>query len=337
MASKYNHLALVRRDEVVELFKNGIIYPVSSIQFTGSITSLPQKTKEVEKVFSKVPSIEYSINYFLLYAETEKKTPLLTQGLNILNLVAIIPLDEESAQMGLSLTPPVRLAAPIFAPNFMDYQERMAIDNAKKGIINIGQIFGFGDLMKSVKKFNEKKNLPALVSLVLDETGKRQPQTIWEYLISYTRNQTYPNDTRGAFLDTMSVVNNFNKGQRDLKDQKQTTTGRAIVEYEHPTYKELMECMSNSVNFVKVANKAYPDFWKIAPLYFILLDILSNVSGDGTIVKGKPIQEFVASVVRNYDEAYLKPALLMLGITLGQASTYKMLYAVKKEAFSFLK
>lgn len=336
MATKYNHLALVRRDEVVELFKNGIIYPASSIQFTCSLKALSGKTKEVKKVFSRTPTIEYSINYFLLYVEAEKKTSLLSQGLRILDLVAIIPLDEESAQMGLSFTPPVRLAPPMFAPNYMDYQERMAIDNAKKGIINIGQIFGFDDLMKSVKKFTEKKSLPALVSLVLDETGKRQPQTIWEYLISYTRNQTYPNDTRGAFLDTMSVVNNFNKRHIDFKDQKQTTTGRAIVEHEHPTYKELIECMSNSVNFIKVANKAYPDFWKIAPLYFILLDILSNVSEDGTIVKGKPIQEFVASVVRNYDETYLKPALLMLGITLGQTSTYKMLYAIKNDELPFL-
>lgn len=336
MATKYNHLALVRRDEVVELFKNGVIHPASSIQFTGSVQALPQETKKVEEVFSKVPSIEYSINYFLLYAETDKKTPLFKQGLTILDLVAIIPLDEESAQMGFSLTPPVILAAPIFAPNFMNYQKRMAIDNAKKGISNIGQIFGFDDLMKSIKKFTEKKSLPAIVSLVLDETGKHQPETIWDYLISYTRNQTYPNDARGAFLDTMSVVNNYTKKRVDFKDQKQTTTGKAIVDHELPRYKELIECMGNSANFVKVANKAYPDFWKIAPLYFILLDILSNVSEDGTIVNGQPIQEFVASVVRNYDKDYLKPALLMLGVTLGQISTYKMLYAIRKDELPFL-
>ncbi len=336
MESKYKHLALVRRDEVIELFKNGFIYPASSIQFTGSVTSLPKKKKEVEKVFSKVTSIEYSINFFLLYAETEKKTPLLTQGLNILDLVEIIPLDKESAQMSLSLTPPVRLATPMFATNYMDYQERMTIDNAKKGVLNIGQIFGFDDLMKSVKKFTEKKSLPKLVSLVLDETGERQPETIWEYLISYTRNQTYPNGTRGAFLDTLSVVNNYNKGHVDFKDQKQTTTGKAIVEYEHPTYKDLIECISTSANFLRIANKAYPDFWKIAPLYFILLDILSNVPEDGSTVMGKPIQDFVSSVVKNYDENYLKPALLMLGITLGQYSTYKMLYAIKKQELPFI-
>lgn len=337
MAPKYNHLALVRRDDVVDLFKNGFIYPAASIQFTGTLESLPKKTKEVDKVFAKASAIEYSINYFLLYTETEKKAALLSQGLFIQDLVAIIPLDKESAQMGLSLSPSVQLASPMFSANFLDYQERMALDNAKKGIKNIGQIFGFENLIKSVKKFTEKKSLPALVALILDESGKRQPQTIWEYLVSYTRNQTYPNDSRGAFLDTMSVVNNYNKGRVDFKDQKQTTTGRVILEQTNRTYNVLVECLGASANFVAIANKAYPDFWKIAPLYFILLNILTSVSEDGSIVMGKPIQEFVSSVVKNYDEVYLKPALLMLGITLGQACTYKMLYAIKKSELPFLK
>ena len=336
MATQYNHIALVRRDEVVELFKNGVLYPVSSVQFRGDIESLPTKTKELAKVFDKIPSIEYSINYFLLYAETEKNPALLSQGLNIRDLRAIFPLDEESARFGLSLMPPIRLETPIFAKSYADYQERTAVKNAKKGIANIGEIFGFDDLMKSIKKFSEKQSLPAIVSLILDESGKHQPQTIWEYLLSYTRNQTYPNDIRGAFLDTMSVVNNYKKGRVDFKDQKQTTTGRAIVEHVHPTYKALKECITASANFIKVANKAYPDFWKIAPLYFILLNILSKASEDGTIVNGKPIKEFVSSVVNNYDEVSLKPALLMLGITLGQSSTYKMVYAIKKGELPFL-
>lgn len=336
MESKYNHLALVRRDEIIELFKNGIIYPASSIRFTGSVEALPMKTKDVARVFDKTPVIEYSIHYFLLYAKTDKSTVLNSQGLGIQDLIAIFPLDEESANMGLSLMPSVKLEAPIFSANFMDYQERSALENAKRGVSNIGQIFGFDDLLKSIKKFNEKKNLPDLVALVLDETGIRQPHTIWEYLISYTRNQTYPNDIRGAFLDTMSVVHNYNKGRVDFKDQKQTSTGRIITEHEHPSYKTLVGCMGASANFIKIADKAYKDFWKIAPLYFILLRILSSVSEDGRFVKDKPIQEFVSSVVNNYDATYLKPALLMLGITLGQTSTYKMLYAIKKQELPFL-
>ena len=339
MAQKQNHLALIRRDEMIELFKNGLVYPAYSIKFNCDIQILPKKTTEMRKLFEKVPVIEYSINYFILHAATEKKTSLLSQGLHIEDIVTIYPLDEDAAKMGLELNPPVKLGYPIFAQNLMDYQEDSAVRNALMGILNMGVIFGYNDLLKSIKKFNDKghKTLGKLVSLIIDETGNRIPETIWEFLISYTRNQTYPNDIRGAFLDTMSVLNNFNKGRIDFKDQKLTTTGRMILEYPNPTYKTLLDCVATSGKYIESANKAFKDFWAIGPLYFILLNIFSNVSEDGAMVKNKPLKEFVSSIVNNYDESYLKPALLMLGITLGQSSTYKMLYNVCRDKLPFLK
>lgn len=238
--------------------------------------------------------------------------------------------------MGLSLVPEVKLERPLFAAIYGDYLEMAAVENALKGIENISCIFGTSDLWKSVKKL-PKKNLPELVSLIMDETGNRQPETIWEYLLTYTRNQIYPNDIRGAFLDTMSVVQNFTKGHIDLKDQKVTTTGKALLECEQPTYAILVDYLGASGNFVKAADKGYKDFWRIAPLYFILLDKLSNASEDGTLIDGKPTQAFAESVTRNFDSKFLNPALLMLGITLGQSSTYKLLYAVMKQNLPFLK
>ncbi len=334
MAAKYNHLVLVRRDEVVELFKNGIIYPSSSIQFNGDLSSLTTKTNVVLEVFKKTPSIEYSINYFLLYCVTNNK--VLSKGLNITDLVSIIPLDEDSYRMGLSLVPEVKLEQPIFSAIYGDYLEYAAVQNAAKGIENISCIFETTDLWKSIKKF-PKKNLPEVVALIMDENGNQQPSSIWEYLLTYTRNQIYPNDTRGAFLDTMSVVQNFTKGRVDMKDQKTTTSGKVILECESPTYNKLVDCLSTSTNFVKAADKGYKDFWRIAPLYFILLDMLSNASEDGTLIGGKPTQAFTESVTNNFDSKFLNPALLMLGITLGQSSTYKLLYAVLKPELPFLR
>lgn len=333
--SKYNHLALVRRDEVVELFKNGVIYPSSSVQFSGSVEAFSKNTKEVKKIFAKTPAIDYSINFFFLYAESDNKSSLSTKGLYISDLVEIIPLDEESARMGLPLTPPIRLSRPIFENNYLNYQEKAAIENARKGVQNISAIFGMKDLWKSVKKITEKKHLPIFVSLIIDESGRCKPNTIWEYLLCYNRNQTYPNGVHGAFLDTMSVVQNYTKGCIDFKDQKQTTTGKRILKHESPSYNTLTECLSTSTNFVKAADKAYKDFWKIAPLYFILLDLFEKVSEDGTSINGTSIHKFTQSVAIHYDETHLKPALLMLGITLGQSSTYKMLYAVNKDKFKF--
>lgn len=334
MATKYNHLALVKRDDVVELFKNGIIFPLCSIQFNGELTSLVTKSKIVLEVFKKTPAIEYSINYFLLYCVSNGK--MLSKGLNITDLVSIIPLDEDSYRMGLSMTPEVKLEQPIFSAIYGDYLESVAIQNAAKGVENISVIFGTSDLWKSIKKF-PKKNLPEIVALIMDETAIRQSSSIWEYLLTYNRNQIYPNDIRGAFLDTMSVVQNFSKGRVDMKDQKTTTSGKIILECENPTYAKLIDCLSASSNFVKAADKGYKDFWRIAPLYFILLDLLSNASEDGSIINGKPTKAFAEIVARSYDSKFLNPALLMLGITMGQSSTYKLLYSVLKPELPFLK
>jgi hypothetical protein len=334
MANKYNHLALVRRDDVVELFKNGTIFPLCSIQFNGALTELVNQSDKVREVFKKTPAIEYSINYFLLYCVSDSK--MLSKGLKITDLVKIIPLDEDSYRMGLSLVPEVNIEKPMFSAIYGEYLVSAAIQNAAKGVENISSIFGISDLWRSIKKFS-KKHLPGIVALIMDETGRLQPSSIWEYMLTYNRNQPYPNDVRGAFLDSMSVVRNFTKGRVDMKDQKTTTLGKTILECEKPTYAKLVKCVKSSADFVTAANKGYKTFWEIAPLYFILLDRLSNASEDGTVIRGQATKEFAESVAKHYDPKSLKPALLMLGITLGQSSTYKLLYAVHKSIFPFLK
>ncbi len=368
MAKEYNHLALVRRDEVVELFKNSIIFPQSSIPFDGSIEALADDTELVLGVFNlkrnnkrnnkKWISIEYSTNYFLLHIVSKGKS--LSKGLEITDLVSIIPLDEDAYRMGLSLIPEVKLECPIFSVIYGEYQKKAEVENALKGVDNIRRIFGFSNLWGSIKGFSKEESLPKLVSMIMDGTNNRQPKSIWECLLTYTRSHNYPNDIRGAFLDTMSVVRNYSSNASI--DEKETKSGKSILECEKPSYNSLVSCLGTSARFVETANKGYKDFWRIAPIYFILLDELSNASEDGTQISGKPTQEFVASSKKIYgrknitrqkklplqditDEnneepynfKYLKPALLMLGITLGQSSTYKLLYAVLKPELPFLK
>lgn len=331
--AQYNHIALVRRDEVIELFKNGSLFPQSTIQFAGSLTALAKKPKDVLKIFAKTPVIEYSINNFILYFQTENKS--LSKGMKYSDLISIIPLDEDAERMGLSLSPQVKLERPIFQQAFLMYLQESATNNAIKGVENIGVIFGYDDLQTSIKKMT-KKTIGTWVNLILDEEGKTCPRTIWEFLLTYVRSQTYPNGTAGAFLDTMSVVHNFTKGRDEMKDQKCTTTGRLILEVSKPTYSQLTECLAQSSNFIKAADKGYKGFWKIAPMYFILLDKLSTASEDGTYIGNTPVNEFVASVRTHYDEDILKPALFLVGITLGQSSTYKLLYNSCHDNLPFL-
>lgn len=348
--AKYNHLALVRREDMVELFKNSFIYPVYSVKFTGSINDLPRQTKLVKKIFRKTPVIEYSTDYFLLYAKTSSTSALTTTGIRVEDLLEIIPLDEDSSRRGLTLMPPVRLSAPIFKDNFLDFQENSAVENAKLGINNIEALFGLKNLWKSINwksikwksaKINQKDFLPRIVSLISGERISIKEDCIFEYLLCYQRMHAYPKDiVCGAFLDTLSLVADFHKGS--IVDQQETHTGKVIMENVGKKYQDMVHKLefsqdSKVQNFIKISDEAYPGFWKIAPLYFILLDFFSNVSEDGGMVKGRPVKEFISDVVKSYNEKDLKPALLMLGLTLGQSSTYKILYTfMGRERFAFL-
>ena len=331
----YKQLILVRRDDIIDLFKTGKIYPLAAVTFDCRLEELPSKPKTVNQVLDKLPLNEYSINFFLLFAKTEKKD-IVKNGLLIEDLLSIIPLDEEAKRIGLNLTPEVNLYSPIFSDNFYQWQIRSAVENSIRGVSNIERIFGYEDLWKSIKKFSIK-NLPDLVNVILDESGTYNPASIWEFLLSYSRTQTYPKDIRGYFLDTMSVVSAFKNKGFDNKDQKNTTTGKEILELDNPKYHSLVNLMLFSPKLSQIAEKAYKGFLSIAPLYFILLDYFSDTSEDGSMVKDLSVKEFISSVKKHYEESALKPALLLLGITLGQASTYKILYSVKKEDYTFLK
>lgn len=333
---KYNHIALISREDLISLFKNGVIYPSSTVEFKCNLHELVSDSKAEKKLFGKVSLIEYSINYFILYARTEKASSLLSQGLRNTDLISIIPLDENSARMGLNFEPPVKLEKPIFNIWYKHYEENSAIENAISGIKNIGQIFEFDDLEGSIKNFSFKKDLTGIIKLMIDDENIVTPKTIWEYLISYSRSHSYPNDVRGAFLDSMTVIHNFSKGQVINKDQKLTSTGKQILMAEGMRFDDIAEIMMFSPALSQAASKAYKGFLEIASLYFMLVECFSNLSERGDYIKGKPIKAFIQSIKTHYNAIILKPALLMLGITLGQSSTYKALYFLKKDQFPFL-
>ena len=333
---KYNHIALVRRDDLITLFKNGVIYPSSSLEFKCNLHELVSDSKAEKKLFDKVTLIEYSINYFILYAKTEKSSSLFSQGLRNTDLISIFPLDENSARMGLNFEPPVKLEKPIFSIWYRHYEKNAAVENAISGINNVAKIFEIDDLEKSIKKFNLKKDLPNIIKLMIDDENIVKPKTIWEYLISYSRSHSYPNDVRGAFLDSMTVIHNFSKGQVINKDQKLTSTGKEIMAADGLKFDDIANIIAFSPMLSQAASKAYKGFLEIASLYFMLVNCFSDTSESGDYIKGKPLRDFINSIKIHYHSTVLKPALLLLGITLGQSSTYKILYSLKKDQFPFL-
>lgn len=341
----FNYLTLVRRDDLIELFKTGIIYPQSAIEYSGSLPEFARQIDKVKKIFDKTPNIDFSINYFILKASYDQKTAVSTKGLSVANLKNIIPLDRDSAKVGLDLMPPVVITDPYFEDAYHSYQIDCAVENSRKGVLNIEAIFGVSKLWdtlpnngrgKKKKVGLTEKDLPPIIQCIFDVSGKTLPETAWGYLLTYVRSALYPGGIQGAFLDTMSVVANFTKKVIVKRDMRTSETAKLIMNRSDLRFMDLLDIIDPFNPFAKSAENVYPNFWQIATQYFVLFDFFSKVSEDGSEVKGKPVVDFVNQVNEHYEADYLYPALLLLGITLGQSGTYKILYSVRKDDYTFL-
>ena len=68
-----------------------------------------------------------------------------------------------------------------------------------------------------------------------------------------------------------------------------------------------------------------PDFMPIAALFLTLKDYFREGVDENKMYSGLPLDEFI-NKVKKYDAKYLKPALYLLGLTLGWDNIYKLMY-----------
>ena len=63
----------------------------------------------------------------------------------------------------------------------------------------------------------------------------------------------------------------------------------------------------------------------IAALFLTLKDYFREGVDENKMYSGLPLDEFI-NKVKKYDAKYLKPALYLLGLTLGWDNIYKLMY-----------
>lgn len=322
MASKYTHLCLFKKDDLIQLLREGglIAYCPSVVV---DISSDIKCHAAAEKLFASSNPIDYSINYFILLFESDKKS-IAGKCLEIRDLQAIYPLDEESARFGIILEPSVALQPPIFGKEYREFKKRQLLAESEKGVDNIRQMFGY-DKLKAPSKFSiEDKN--ALIESVMDDEGLTGAHSIWSYLLAYTRTQNYPKDGRGCFYDAFHVFANYERKGAFEGSVAVSKAAGAIGKMENARYYEILEALKVQTTFIKASDKAFKGFWRIAPLFFNLKSWFEKNSGS-------IIAEKIQAIKENYDEPDLKLALYLLGFCLGQQNTYKDLYAMMDYPF----
>ena len=112
MEKKYYHLLLMRKEDVIDLFKHGQ-YKVycPQVEFDGDIAQAISNEQLAKKLLDKANSFDYSIEYYLAQVESKKKT---LKEISIGEVAGIYALNQESFRIGLHLDPPIVVKIPIW-------------------------------------------------------------------------------------------------------------------------------------------------------------------------------------------------------------------------------
>lgn len=319
-----NFILLIHKADFIDFFKNGKYNATAcpNVKFDGNIAALRKNTKLAETLFKKSNPIEYSIDYLLIHVNK-------SGGLNTLqikDIVSIYALDDAALSIGIDLNPAVILNSPIWQEAFEEFQIQTNINKALDGVKLIGELFGFEKLTFSKMK---KQDLNDTFSTVYNETEPRGAMSVWTYLLRYERHENYPKDNRGYFIDALHVFGNVSRksSYHDSMIEK-SRKGKEIFELPSKyTFNNVVSWLKEDKGFAKKIKgvTGTPDFMPIAALFLTLKDYFKDGIDNDKTYSGLSLDEFI-NKVKNYDSKYLKPALYLLGLTLGWDNIYKLMY-----------
>lgn len=327
-----NYILLLRKDDIVDLFKYGKWIPYCPyITFDGDIDKLSQDEKACKSLFKSANPFDYSTEYYLLHvvSDTSKLSKF-----TINDVEGVYALDQQSQMIGIELSPAITINPPIWNNAFHDFQVITAIDNCTRGIKNVEELFEI-QLNFKKKGFADDK----VIKEVVDETiNNARPvgkpldnSSIWVYLLRYERHHNYPNDMRGFFIDAVHVYNNFVKGEEiDAPMHEKSTTGKYIVSLPPNTkYMELLASISLTSDYKAKSDKIFKDYYAIAPLFLKLKDTFKNGINLNEQYSGFDFDQYAEQLKKPGYDKVIKYCLYLLGISLGWQGTYQSCYVNK--------
>ena len=323
-----HYLLLLRKDDIIDLYKYGrwnVLCP--SIKFDGNIEELSINDKLVTKLFKQANPFAYSIEYYLVHMISPKST-----FFEVDDILDIIALDRNSFRIGLSLSPEIKLSEPIFEKYYIDFQVSNEIFDSKKGIDNIFSLFG----LKKPSSLLKKSELEKIIRDSYLESPVEGDNSIWYYLLRYSRHHPYPKDNRGFFLDSIHAFLNYEKKKEMDVSITKSRIGKIIVEQDlHVHYSDLLFQIEIQNEFRKRSEKAHKGYYRIAPLFLMLKETFSEGVHENKKYCNMDLSTFINVMKNKYDNDILSKALYLLGIVLGREKTYQYIY--KKNKLPILK
>lgn len=322
-----NYLALIRKADFVDLYKYGSIHINKDMtrQFSCKVEELPNSKPIFDDLSYFANAFDSTFTYLFIHYESNFGR---VNDINIADVRGLYPLDKEAkTELSLSLDPRIRINQPLWPDAVFNLQKRQTIQDCKNGASNIWKIYNLSD---SIEDMNNVIN-DSVIGEVVDELFEnRRPNgelPIWVYIMRYERHAFYPNNTIGAFMDTVNAI--FNFSQKREVDSAEIESTLIMQFFQHcnnynanMSFNEVIQRLyaqddSRITKFINLTRNIVSDFdlIKVATLFFIY--------------RNRYKEEFKYENGWNQSKTIGKEfsiACYMLGCFLGHEHTYDCLY-----------
>ena len=322
-----NYLALIRKADFVDLYKYGSIHINKDMtrQFSCKVEELPNRKPIFDDLSYFANAFDSTFTYLFIHYESNLGR---VNDINIADVRGLYPLDQEAkTELSLSLDPRIKINEPLWPDAVFNLQKRQTVQDCKNGASNIWKIYNLSDSIEDMKNVINDSVIGEVVNELYENRRPNGELPIWVYIMRYERHAFYPNNTIGAFMDTVNAIFNFN--QKREVDSAEIESTLIMQFFQHcndynanMSFNEVIQRLyaqddSRITNFINLARSIVSDFdlIKVATLFFIY--------------RNRYKEEFKYENGWNQSKTIGKEfsiACYMLGCVMGHEHTYDCLY-----------
>ena len=322
-----NYLALIRKADFVDLYKYGSIHINKDMtrQFSCKVEELPNRKPIFDDLSYFANAFDSTFTYLFIHYESNLGR---VNDINIADVRGLYPLDQEAkTELSLSLDPRIKINEPLWPDAVFNLQKRQTIQDCKNGASNIWKIYNLSDSIEDMNNIINDSVIAEVVNELYENQRPNGELPIWVYIMRYERHAFYPNNTIGAFMDTVNAI--FNFSQKREVDSAEIESTLIMQFFQHcndynanMSFNEVMQRLyaqedSRIINFINLTRSIVSDFnlIKVATLFFIY--------------RNRYKEEFKYENGWNQSKTIGKEfsiACYMLGCVMGHEHTYDCLY-----------
>jgi len=321
-----NYLALIRKADFVDLFKYGSLHINKDMirQFSCKIEELPSRQSIFSDLSHFANAFDSTFTYLFIHYENLSGRE---NDVNIADVRGVYPLDYEAkTELSISLDPRIEIHNPLWPNAVYDLQKRQSVQDCKNGVSNIWKLYNISDSVESINAVLTDSTIKEVVDELYENRHPSGDLPVWVYIMRYERHAFYPNNTIGAFMDTVNAIFNYHQKREVDSAEIESTMIMQFLQFcnsKNPNmqFGEVLKRLNTEpkiANFIKLAKDTMPDFdlIKISTLFYIY--------------KNRYKEEFeYEQTWEEYGKSNgveFSIACYMLGCILGHEHTYDCLY-----------